>query len=99
MGDDINTCAANLAEAQAYLQELLVERDDATEEEIREARHEVARCRQRYNEALVDDGMGKVLYYACVNEGACGYTAGDGDDEACPLCGSKVVAVREGSYE
>jgi len=58
MPDDINTCAANLAEAQAFLQELLEERDDATPEEIQAARREVARCRQRYYEALMDDGLG-----------------------------------------
>jgi DNA-binding phage protein len=58
MSDDIQTCTADYAEAQAYLRELLEERDDVTPEQITAARREVARCRYAYYAALVDDGLG-----------------------------------------
>lgn len=37
----------------------------------------------------------RILYYACVNDGPCGYTTGTAEAD-CPLCGAAVEAVREG---
>lgn len=39
--------------------------------------------------------MGHIIYYACVNDGPCGYTTGTAEAD-CPLCGAAVEAVREG---
>lgn len=64
-------CAGHLAEAQAYLVELLQERKDTTPHEIREAKREIMTWRYRYAASLIDDVdelEARMAWYEGVND-------------------------------